>query len=163
MRIPAFAAFVVSLCGFAGVARADPCDALYEASIKSLQAPHRVSTTTVHAGTTRTSAAVYVGGVEYLQRNGRWQRSPAPISDMVEIAKENLKTHPDVCTAQGSRTVDGEVVDAYKVHSKEGETDQDVRLSTATGLLQGSTLKLPNGDVIETRYDYADVKAPPGT
>lgn len=141
---------------------ADPCDVLYAASIRSLQTPHRVSSTTTHAGKIRESEAIYAGGVEYIQRDGVWRRSHMTIDKMVETAKENLQTHPDVCTAQSARTIDGRPVDVYAVHNKEAGTDQEVRLSKSSGLLQGSTLKLPNGDVIETRYDYADVKAPPG-
>jgi len=154
-------ALFISLCGAIPMAHADPCDMLYEAAIKSLQSPHHVSSTTSHAGKTRTSDAIYVGGVEYLQRNGKWQRSPEPISDMVDAARKNLKTHPDICVAQGVRTVEGQVADVFAVHSKEAGTDQEVRISKTNGQLMGSTLKLPNGDVIETRYDYTDVKAPP--
>lgn len=154
-------ACVAGLCAARGAA-ADPCDVLYEASLKSLQTPHRVSSTTTHAGKTRTSEAIHAGGVEYVQHDGAWRRSPVTIAELVATAKENLATHPDVCAAAGSRTIDGRAVDVYSVHGKEAGTDQEVRVSKPSGLLQGSTMKLPNGDVIETRYDYADVRPPPG-
>lgn len=156
MRIT-FATFCLVV---ASAAHADPCDALYNASIKSLQTPHHVLSTSTRAGKTRTSEAIYAGGVEYVLINGSWKRSPMTITDMVEAAQDKLKTHPDVCTAKGENTVDGQAVDVYAVHSKEAETDQEVRVSKSTGLMQGSTAKLPGGNVLETRYDYTDVRAP---
>lgn len=150
------------LIALAPITRADPCDLLYEAAIKSLQTPHHVFNTTTQAGKVQRGEAIYAGGVEYLQRGGQWQRSRMAVAEMVEAAKENLKTHPDVCSAQGSRMVDALAVDVFAVHSKEGGTDQEVRVAKATGLLQGSTMKLPDGALIETRYDYANVQVPPG-
>lgn len=152
MRI-AFATFCLVV---ASAAHADPCDAVYNASIKSLQTPHHVFSTSKHG----TSEAIYAGGVEYVQIKGKWQRSRMQLADMVEVAQEKLKTHPDVCTAKGESVVDGQTVDVYAVHSKEDEVDQEVRLFKSTGLMQGSTAKLPGGNVLETRYDYTDVRAP---
>jgi hypothetical protein len=140
---------------------ADACDPLYESSIKSVQTPHHVySTTTLRGGKSSRGEAVYAGGVEYLQLNGKWMRSPTPQKDMIEAAQEKLKTHPDVCTLVGERTEGNEVVSVYKAHSKELGTDQEVRILKSSGLLQGGTMKLPNGSVVETRYEYGNVAAP---
>ncbi len=72
---------------------------LYQSSIKSLQEPHHVfNTTTTHGGKTRSNEAIYAGGIEYVQMNGAWRRSPMTIKEMVAAAEEKLKTHPDECT-----------------------------------------------------------------
>ncbi|HVZ24138.1 MAG TPA: hypothetical protein VG871_23865 [Vicinamibacterales bacterium] len=149
----------------AGIAReshaADACDPLYESGIKSVQTPHRVrSTTTGRGGKSASGEAIYAGGVEYLQLGGKWTRSPTPQQDMIEAAQEKLKTHPDVCTFVGERTEGGEAVSVYKAHSKELGTDQEVRILKSSGLLEGATMTLPNGSVVETRYEYGNVTAP---
>ena len=51
---------------------------------------------------------------------------------------------------------------AYKVHNNESNTDQQVTILKSNGLLHGSTLMLPNGPRVETRYDYSDVQPPAG-
>lgn len=140
---------------------ADTCDAPYRAGIKSVQTPHHVySTTTMRSGKQRTGEAIFDGKVEYLLFNGKWRRSPAPQQVMVEAAQEKLKTHPDTCALVGDRNFNGQAVTVYRVHSKESGTTQEVRILRASGLLQGQTATLPNGDVLETRYDYANVRAP---
>ena len=122
LTIPAFAA--------------NTCDALYQAGIKSIQTPHHVySTTTSHAGKAQSGEAIYAGGVEYLKLNGQWRRSPMTPKDMVELAEEKLKTHPDTCTLVAEQTVDGQAVVAYKAHNNEMGTDQLVRLPEGHALL----------------------------
>jgi hypothetical protein len=111
-------------------------------------------------GKTRTGEAVYAGGVEYLQLDGKWTRSPTPQQDMIEAAREKLKTHPDVCTFVGERIEGGQTVSVYDARSREFGTDQQVRILESSGLVQGATTKLPDGSVIEMRYEYGDVAAP---
>ncbi len=159
----------LAVCVFAYVALApashanNTCDALYQAGIKSVQTPHHVySTTTLRDGRPQTGEAVYAGGVEYLLFHGKWMRSPMSQQAMLEGAQDKLKTHPDICTLVGKQTVDGQLVSVYEVHNNEAGTDQMVRILDASGLMQGSTLTLPNHSVVETRYDYANVQAPTG-
>jgi hypothetical protein len=140
---------------------ADACDPLYRSAIKSVQTPHRVySTTTMRGGKAVTREAVYAGGVEYLNLGGRWSRSPMPQKDMIEAAEEKLKTHPDICTRIGDSRAGGETVGVYKAHNKELGTDQEVRIIESSGLMQGGRMSLPNGSVVETRYEYDNVTAP---
>jgi hypothetical protein len=140
---------------------ADACDPLYESSIRSVQTPHHVySTTTRRGGKHASGEAIYVGGVEYLQLDGKWMRSPTPQQDMIDAAQDKLKTHPDVCTFVGERTDGGQAVSVYKTHSKTLGTDQEVRILKSSGLLRGATMNLPNGSVVETRYEYDNVAAP---
>lgn len=147
----------------AGSAHADPCDALYNAGIKSIQTPHHVySTTTPRGGKPQTGEAIYAGGVEYLLLHGKWMRSPMTNKDMLDAAQEKLKTHPDTCTLVGDQTAGGQPVTVYKAHSKEMGTDQIVRIIKSNGLMQGGSLILPDGTTVETRYDYANVQAPAG-
>ena len=141
---------------------ADACDALYSAGIRSIQTPHHVYSTQSAQGKTHVGEAIFAGGNEYLQMNGKWMRSPMPQSDMVAAAQEKLKTHPDTCTPIGEQTVGGQAVSVYKVHSRDMETDQTVRIFKSSGLMQGATMSLPGGATLETRYDYDNVQAPAG-
>lgn len=155
-----------SLAGLAAVPRAtaaDACDALYAAGVKSIQTPHHVfSTTTRSGGQPKAGEAIYAGGVEYVKLNGKWQRSPMTQQEMIEAAQEKLKTHPDTCTLVGDQSVAGQSVTVYKVRNNETGGQQLVRILKSDGLLAGSTLTLPDGAVVETRYEYRNVQAPAG-
>ena len=142
---------------------ADSCDALYNAGIKSIQAPHHVyTTTTLHGGKARFAEAIFDGKVEYLQLNGKWTHSPMSQQDMLEAAQEKLRKRPDTCVLAGEQTAGGQAVTAYKVHNNEAGTDQVVHILKSNGLLQSASLKLPDGSVVDTRYEYTDVHAPAG-
>ncbi len=142
---------------------ADTCDVLYNAGIKSVQTPHRVySTRTTRAGKVQTGEAIFAGGAEFLLRDDKWMRSPMPQSRMIAAAQEKLKTHSDTCTLIADRVVGGQTVSVYKAHNNEVGSDQTVRISKSSGLLQGATLTLPDGGSVETRYEYDKVQAPPG-
>jgi hypothetical protein len=143
---------------------ANSCDALHEAGIKAVQTPHHVYsiTTSGRAGKAVPPSEAIFAGVGYLQIHGQWRRSPMPQQDMIEAAQEKLKTHPDTCTVAGDQTVDGLAVTTYKVHNNESGTDSQARILKSNGLLLGQTLILPNGSVVKTRYDYANVQAPEG-
>lgn len=161
-------AFLASCASLVAVAAApsanaaNACDVLYNAGIKSVQTPHRVySTRTMPGGKAQASAAVFVGGNEYLQIDGKWIRSPMPQPAMVAAAQEKLKTHPDTCTPMGDQMVGGQALSVFKAHSNEMETDQTVRIFKSSGLLQGATMGLPNRGM-ETRYEYDNVQVPPG-
>jgi len=103
---------------------APSCDALYNAAIKTFQTPHHAfSTTTPRGGKPRFGETVFVGGIEYLKLNDKWQRSPLTPQAMVESAREKLRTHPDTCTLLGDQTADGQSVTVYQVHSNDTGTD----------------------------------------
>lgn len=143
---------------------ADNCDALYNASIKSLQTPHHVfSSKTSAAGVKApTGESIYAGGIEYILIDGSWKRSPMTPQDMIELAQEKLKTHPDTCASAGTETIDGKAVITYKVHNNEGDTDSLVRVLTSSGLLWGQSVILPGNARMEIRYEYTNVRAPVG-
>lgn len=153
---------LVSLCGAtASVHAANPCDALYDAGIKTMQTPHRVySTSTTHGGKSQTNEAVFTGGVEYLNIHGQWQRSHMTPQVMVEAAQEKLKTHPDTCTRVGEQSVGGEDVSVYKVHNNEMDIDSQLRIFKSNGLVQGQTTASPGGNTREVHYEYDHVQAP---
>ncbi|MGA9422467.1 MAG: hypothetical protein WBW61_08895 [Rhodanobacteraceae bacterium] len=156
-----FVIFAGALAITAPTLAKNTCDALYNAGIKSVQAPHHVtSTTTRRGGIPRTGEAIYSGGIEYLKLKGKWTRSSMTPKDRLEAAQEKLKTHPDTCTFLGDQTIDGEVVSVFKAHSNEYGTNQLVRVVKSSGLIQGGTMSLPDGATVETRYDYTNVRAP---
>jgi hypothetical protein len=161
---------------------ANTCDALYSAAVKSTQTPHHLYSTTTHSsesmhrsdtfkrlsgkamytGKTESGEAIFDGKTEYLQLHGKWMRSPMTQQDMLETAQENMKTHPDTCAVLGDQTAGGQALTAYKVHNNDVGTDSQVRVLKSSGLLQGQTLTMPDGSVVETRYDYGNVQAPAG-
>lgn len=146
-----------------GLHAADACDPLYQAGIKSVQTPHHAYvTTTVRGGKPQLAEAIYADGVEYLQIQGKWMRNPMSHQDLLDIAQNKLKTHPDACTSVGDQTVDGEAVSVYKAHNNETGTDQQVRIFKSSGLMQSGSLTLPDGTVVEGRYHYDNVHAPAG-
>jgi len=144
-----------------GANAADTCDVLYSAGIRAVQTPHHVYSSTTHrGGKPQSGEAVYAGGIEYVLLNGKWQRSPMTPQDMLEAAQARLKAHSDTCTLVGDQMVGGQTVSVYKAHDNERGTEQLVRILKSSGLLQGSTLTLPDGTVVETRYEYTNVRAP---
>jgi len=155
-------ALLVAVAAAPSANAANACDVLYNAGIKSVQTPHRVySTRTMHGGKPQASEAVFAAGIEYLQMDGKWIRSPMPQPEMVAAAQEKLRTHPDTCTPMGDQMVGGQAVSVFKAHNNEMDTEQTVRIFKSSGLMQGGTLTLPNG-VMEIRYEYDNVQAPPG-
>jgi len=149
------------LATFTALAGAGTCDVVYNAAAKSVQTPHHLFTTTTRAGKTTTSESLYAGGVEYARVKGVWQRSQLTAEEMLETAKENLASSPDTCTAPVQKTVDGQQVGVFQVQSRETGSRSEVRVLNASGLLQGQSLKLPNGAQVETRYEYGNVAPPP--
>lgn len=152
------------LLALASVAHAGDgtCDAVYRAGIKAVQTPHHLYTrTTARDGMVVTGESIAPGdSFQYRKANGTWTRSPSSDKDNLEMAQDRLRSDPDTCTLIGDQTVEGQAVVAYAVHPDQGHSASEVRIVKASGLLQGQTLTLPNGSVLVTRYDYADVKAP---
>ena len=141
---------------------ASSCDEAYQAGIKSLQTPHHLySTTAMPGGKTRAGESIYAGGVEYVKIGNEWQRSRMKPQDMIELAQEKMKTHPDTCTRIGDQSAGGQTVAVYKVHNNEMGTDQVVSVFKSSGLMQGTTVSLPNQSMV-IRYEYANVQAPAG-
>jgi len=161
MRAPTLTSILV-LGLAATTAHAGSCDAVYTAGIKTVQAPHHQVSTTTRGGKVTSSEAILAGGVEYVQSRGVWRRSATTAQAALEAAQEKLKEQPDTCSPAGDATVDGQAVAVYRVRNNEFGTESEVRVLKSSGLLQGQTAKLPNGDRIESRYEYVNVQAPAG-
>lgn len=164
LSIPVLTAITASFAVMAAAFATNPCDALYQAGIKTFQTPHRVySTTTMRGGKPQTGEAVLAGGVEYVQLHGKWMRSPSTPQEMIEEAQGKLKTHPDTCTSVSDQVISGQAVSVYKAHNSESGANQVVRILKSSGLMQGGTVILPDdGITVETRYEYDNVRAPAG-
>lgn len=164
-RLIPITAFLACMAFVTSARAADTCDALYNAGIKAVQMPHHVYTTTTAGRAGKVvppSEAIFAGGVEYLRVGGQWRRSAMPQKAMLEAAQEKLKTHPDTCTVAGDRTIDGQAVTTYKVHNKESGSDSLVHILKSNGRLLGQTLTLPDGSVVNSRYEYSNVQPPAG-
>ena len=121
------------------VVKAGSCDVVYNAGIKTVQTPHRVFSTMTRGGKTTSSESVFVDGVEYRQRDGRWQRSLMTAKEMLDNAKEKLTAPPDTCIAAPDEMIGGRAVAVYRVRNTEMESESLVRVFKDTGLLQGQT------------------------
>ncbi len=146
----------------AAVRASDDCDALYYASIKSLQTPHHVYSTKTSAGGVIAPAteAIFIAEVEYVRIHGNWQRGLMIPRDMIAAAHEKLRSHPDICRVIRVETINGEVVTSYDVHNKATDSNSQVRILKSSGLLQGQSLLLSDKSRMEVRYEYTDVHLP---
>lgn len=155
-----------ALMTFAGPARADAsCDPVYDAGIKQMQTPHHIFTSrSAHGGMgASTTETIFAGGIVYVQLHGQWQRSPISASEMLRNAQDKRKSDSgdDTCRALGEDAVDGEATAVYSLHN-DGGADSKLWVSKANGSLLRQTIRLPDGSLIDSRYDYANVVAPAG-
>jgi hypothetical protein len=154
------------LLAFAASARADAsCDPVYDAGIKQMQTPHHVFTSrSAHGGNAAsTNETIFVGGVIYTQLRGQWQRSRLTAEDMLQHAREKRKEESgdETCHSLGDDAVDGQATAVYALHN-DGGADSKLWVSKGTGSLLRQTITLPDGSVIDSRYDYSNVVAPAG-
>ena len=150
--------------GGAALAHADAsCNPVYDAGIKQLQTPHHVYTTrSGHAGhAAQKSETIYAGGVEYMQLDGRWQRSRLTAAEMLASAQEKRKTSAEgeTCKALGDEKVGDAAASVYSLHNDDG-VDSRLWLAESDGSLLRQTITLPDGSTVDSRYDYANVQAP---
>jgi hypothetical protein len=153
-----------SLLSTSAPARAGVCDPAYQSTLKTLQTPyHADATSTPKSGKPTSVETISTGGVNYVQVQGKWMRSPESTQAMLANMQAKMRTNPDTCTqAGGEQVIDKQPVTVYQLHNNKNGSDVTVRVLQSSGLLQGESIHLASGTVMEMRYDYTNVQAPEG-
>ena len=141
---------------------ANVCDAVYQASIKSIQMPSHSYNVVTMEGKATVGEGISAGGAEYLKVDGQWRRFESSQQDRLEKAQEKLKTHPDTCVMAGNQSKDGQATTLYKVHNTEMGADTQVWIAQSSGLPVHVTAKLGTGNTTDSRIDYSNVQPPAG-
>lgn len=181
MNIAVPVLIAVALC-VAPHAYAGGCDAVWAASLKTMQTPHHTFITTTHSAAQMQNSdtvkriagkplypakvesveSIFDGKVEYLQHHGQWMRSPISHQDILDLMKDNSKAPTTTCTAAGAQSINGKAVTLYHVRHADSGVSEVVRILNSTGLVDGGTTTTADGAVIESRTEYTNVHAPAG-
>lgn len=141
------------------------CDAGYDAGFQQMQTPHHIVTSRSARGGkgATTSETIFAGGVIYMPLGGQWQRSPTTGVEMLVRGQEkrNAASRDETCHPLGDDAVGGAGAAVDSLHNDVG-TDSKLWVSKTNGLLLRRAITLPDGSSIVSRYDYANVEAPPG-
>ncbi len=140
--------------------RSPACKPVLDAMVKVEATDHIVEAT--REG--KTAQVVAVGGAFYIQRNGKWMKSPASMADMQAQEKDNI-ANAKVYTCTPAAAVPGVSGTAYHVHSvsEDGDVSDGTVVLGSNGLpamidmsrtMDGSTTHSVQ------RYSYTGVRAP---
>lgn len=151
---------------FTAPAHADAsCNPVYDAGIKQMQTPHHVLTNRSAHGNTAASTAetTFADGVVYTRLHGQWQRSQMTAAEMLQRAQDKRReeSSDETCRALGDEAVDGETATVYTLHNDAG-ADSRLWVLKANGLLLRQSITLPDGSLVDSRYDYTNVAPPAG-
>jgi hypothetical protein len=147
------------------------CGPIFTANDKLAETPYHAVTTTNLAGKEQTSETVSVGEATYVLSQGQWTRSPTTPKARLAAEREELrKATSHTCTLIGDETVDGVASTHYRSHvqSAASVADTDVWIAKATGLpvKRESDLTRGGGKGLAMhnaqRFDYANIRVPPG-
>jgi hypothetical protein len=146
------------------------CRPLIDAERKTIATANHSYSTRTSAGPgqkTRTVEAITVGGVIYVEYNGKWKRSPATPARMLAQMDTNLATATAFsCIHVGDESVAGTAVTVFTTHTDNEGVKADSRIWVAKGT--GLVLRVEDdqdtggGDKahVSIRYDYTNVHAP---
>jgi hypothetical protein len=146
------------------------CRSLIDAERKTIATANHSYSTRAAAGPgqkTRTVEAITVGGVIYVEYNGKWKRSPATPARMLAQMDSNLATTRNFsCAHVGDESVAGTAASVFTTHTDNEGVKADTRIWVAKG--SGLVLRVEDdqdtggGDKahVSIRYDYTNVRAP---
>jgi hypothetical protein len=135
------------------------CQPVFAAMEKTMRADHATSTT--RAG--ESLHGITVGGVNYLQMQGVWKKSPMSVQDNIDRSHENLKNATEYsCKPLPDSTVNGVAVANYATHTVGGAViDNTISIDRRTGLAVTVTTDIKDsGSHVVTQYSYSGIKAP---
>lgn len=140
------------------------CKAVLDATLKTASTPHHAVSTQARAGQNRVAESILVNDKSYIQIQGHWRESPITPAEMAKQERENIDS-AKVYTCHAIRNEAGATV--YQVHSENDIVKSDGEVWVAKGLVQRVDEDVDTGDVsskmhVSTKYDYANIKAPPG-
>jgi hypothetical protein len=134
------------------------CQPVFAAMEKTMQVDH--ATTTTRAG--QSIHGITVGGVNYLQLQGVWKKSPITVQDNIDRSRENLKNAKEhSCKPLPDSTVSGVAVTNYATHTVgDAVIDNTISIDKRTGLAVMVTTDIKDGSHMVTQYTYGGIKAP---
>lgn len=145
------------------------CKTALDASLKTTSTPHHAYTTTTLEGKNHTAEVIVVNDKSYVLVQGRWRANPMTIADLVKQEKANIDSAKVyTCRAVRDEAVNGQSATVYHVRTENDviKSEGDVWIAKAGGLVVRVEEDIDEGDGVKmhasTRYDYSNVKAPPG-
>ncbi|HZS62276.1 MAG TPA: hypothetical protein VFA43_23610 [Gemmatimonadaceae bacterium] len=135
------------------------CKTVYDASLKTTATPHHAYSTIKRAGKSSVSEVITVNDKSYVQYEGKWRASPLRVADMLKQEKENLDSAKVyVCKPTGAG--------AYHVRTENADSKAEADVWVANGVITRMEEDVDTGDGdkmhVSTKYDYSNVKVPPG-
>ena len=159
------------------LAQATGCEPLFAAQTKLWETPHHAfvidssgTEKALRGGKPTSMELVLVGGVLYVQYNGKWSKSPMGAEMMKKQEAENIKNSKSNCAFVRNETMNGESAALYTMHSvnESSTSDGQIWISKSRGLLLRSAATIDIGDGESgkrrtvTNYDYSHVQKPAG-
>ena len=163
--------FGLLLTGPTRLAAQDPCQLTYDAMSKVMSAATHIYTTMTGAPNSadkHTTETIYTGGTIYVKLGSKWTRSPMTPQQMMQKEEENRKASKSSCQYLRDEAVNGEAAAVYSTHSE--RTDMDIKSDGQIWISKSKGLPLKHEfDItsagsknhLSTRYEYANVQAPP--
>jgi hypothetical protein len=143
------------------------CKPLTDAAMKSVTTSHHLYST--ETGKKLVSESIVVDGKSYLNYQGHWQPSPVTPAEMLEQEKKNIEAATAyTCHATKDDMVGGQATTVYQVHTENesSKADAEVWVAKSTGLVMRTEEDIDAGAGAKMhysiKYDYSNVKAPPG-
>jgi hypothetical protein len=176
MRLLSAAGFTFGLLltGPARLAAQDPCQPTYDAMSKVMSTPtHLYSTyssmpSVPNSADRHTTEMIYIGGASYVKLGGKWVRSPLTTQQVMQKEEENRKASKTTCKYLGDEVVNGEAAAVYSTHSDRADmavkSDGQIWISKSKGLPLKNEIDITSDGSTNhhsTRYEYANVQAPP--
>ncbi|HKV51054.1 MAG TPA: hypothetical protein VJO52_07640 [Gemmatimonadaceae bacterium] len=172
LRLLGLAAGAVVLA--APAMRAQSCATVHAVSVKMETTPYHLyfvdsakAVAAENGGKPMVGESITVGGKMYLLNHGKWVKSPISLAEM-NAERDKHDWTKDTCTHLRDESVNGEAASVWRSHvvTEMSTVDTDMWISKSRGLVlkANSVMDLGAGDKNHTsaRYDYSNVKAPPG-
>lgn len=136
------------------------CKPVLDANIKTTATPHHSYSTQTRDGKSQQSESIVVNGKQYVFYLGAWHPSDMTIDEMTKLEQKNIDSSTVyTCKATGATS--------YHVHQENARAKYDGDVWVERGLLVRTEQDIiPAGGRatmhVSTKYDYANVAAPPG-
>lgn len=111
----------------------------------------------------KSTKTITVGGVNYVQLNGVWEKSLNSAQDSLKQVQQNFKNATVyTCKPLADETVAGEAAGVYAVHEENAvmKADSKVWISKKTGLPLKTEEDLAGVGHVAAVYTYTNIKAP---
>jgi hypothetical protein len=171
LRAAAGLMFVLLTLGGTRVAAQDSCKAINDAQDKVITTPthiYNTMTAVPNSADKHTTETIYLSGATYVKVSGKWTRNTITAQQAIKREEENRKASKVSCQYLKDEIVNGDLAAVYSVHSERADmgvkSDGQIWISKSKGLPQKNELDITSGgstNHLSTRYEYANVQAPP--